>query len=101
MNECVKKILKEFKEKLLEFLRKVKNFDLMKYLLIRREDTILASILERKDFIKLEKQRILSMKRVIEKSEELIIKAEKEIKALETDLRKIIKVIKMGVTKQK
>ena len=78
-----------------EFVRKVKNFSLMKSLLKRKEGSIEHEIDLHKGLIETYKNGILSGKLKIVYLEEGIVKKEEQIKLLIGDLKKVKNVLRL------
>ena len=82
-------------KKLKEIIQAIKNFNITKYLLDRKEKKLLQDIEFFKGMIKSYEARILAAKDRIEEYKEGIIEGQKVIKQLETDVKKVQKVIKL------
>ncbi len=78
-----------------EFIQKAKNFNLMKYMLIRKEGKILHEIDFQEETIESYKARSLAAQERIKEYKEDIIEREKQIVQLQKDLKKVKSVIKL------
>lgn len=78
-----------------EIIQAIKHFSLTKYLLNKKEENLLQDIEHNEGMIESHKQRILAAGERIIDYEEAIIEAQKLIKRLEADVKKIQKVLKL------
>lgn len=82
--------------KIKEFVQKIKNFNLIKYLLIRKERGLLYEIELQEGMIKYNENEINVAENIIISLNADIIRTGKKIELLKEDLEKIKTVIKMG-----
>lgn len=89
--------LREFKIKIVEKFTKLKNFNLMKYLLIKKEKSFLSEIEQNEDLIKYHKQQIIIDEAHVVATQSEIAILTKAIKELEVDVKKVVKVINLYI----
>jgi len=88
---------KELKDILVEFFGKVKDFKFTKYLLARKEKDILSQIEKNKGLIEFHKEQMIIDEAHITATECEIAILNKDIKRLEDDVKKIVKVINLYI----
>ena len=89
--------LRETKLKLLDILRKVKDFSFVKYLLNKKERNLQTSIKLTEGLIEHWRQQILFYENSTLVNKSLILKAERDIIELEEDVKKVVKVINLYI----